>query len=166
MTTIDLLRTLYDYNYWAHRQVWQTSITALTDEQFTQPLDYSVGSIHQQVVHTMSAEWMWLTRLGGTSPAAMLDPADYPTRPACRARWDEIEAEAHARLDSLADADLNDDFSYTTTSGKTYTQSTAEILLHVVNHGTDHRAQMLAMLHRFGVPTVQQDLIFYMRERG
>jgi len=41
----------------------------------------------------------------------------------------------------------------------------AETLLHVVNHGTDHRAQILAMLHGMGAPTVAQDLLFYMRSR-
>ena len=35
------------------------------------------------------------------------------------------------------------------------------MLLHVANHGTDHRAQILRVLHDLGVQTTSQDLIFY-----
>jgi uncharacterized damage-inducible protein DinB len=36
-----------------------------------------------------------------------------------------------------------------------------QVLLHVVNHGTDHRAQLLRILHDLGVKTTSQDYIFY-----
>ena len=36
-----------------------------------------------------------------------------------------------------------------------------QVLLHVVNHGTDHRAQMLRILHDMGAQTVSQDYIFF-----
>lgn len=36
-----------------------------------------------------------------------------------------------------------------------------QALLHVVNHGTDHRAQLLRSLHGLGLQTSSQDYIFY-----
>jgi uncharacterized damage-inducible protein DinB len=36
-----------------------------------------------------------------------------------------------------------------------------QVLLHVVNHGTDHRAQLLRLLNDLGVKTTSQDYIFY-----
>jgi uncharacterized damage-inducible protein DinB len=36
-----------------------------------------------------------------------------------------------------------------------------QVLLHVVNHGTDHRAQLLRQLNDLGVKTISQDYIFY-----
>jgi uncharacterized damage-inducible protein DinB len=36
-----------------------------------------------------------------------------------------------------------------------------QVLLHVVNHGTDHRAQLLRLIHDLGVKTTSQDFIFY-----
>ena len=36
-----------------------------------------------------------------------------------------------------------------------------QVLLHVVNHGTDHRAQLLRILNDLGVETTSQDYIFY-----
>jgi uncharacterized damage-inducible protein DinB len=36
-----------------------------------------------------------------------------------------------------------------------------QVLLHVVNHGTDHRAQLLRLLNDLGVETSYQDYVFY-----
>ena len=45
------------------------------------------------------------------------------------------------------------------------TNTVWEILVHMVNHGTDHRAQVLALLHRLGAPTFEHDLILYLWDR-
>jgi uncharacterized damage-inducible protein DinB len=165
MSLLSHIKRLYDYTYWAHHRVWQHAILPLSDEQYHRPLAYSIGSIHQQVVHTMSAEWMWFSRMRGETPRAMLDPADFPDRPAVRARWDEVEAMVRAYLEALSEADLDRRFEYRTTGGTPDSQPLGEVLLHVVNHGTDHRAQMLAQIHAMGGPTIEQDLIFYLRGR-
>lgn len=36
-----------------------------------------------------------------------------------------------------------------------------QVLLHVVNHGTDHRAQILRSLSDLGLTTPPQDYVFY-----
>jgi uncharacterized damage-inducible protein DinB len=36
-----------------------------------------------------------------------------------------------------------------------------QVLLHVINHGTDHRAQLLRFLNDLGVKTTSQDFMFY-----
>ena len=41
-----------------------------------------------------------------------------------------------------------------------------QVLLHVVNHGTDHRAQLLRLLNDLGVETTYQDYIFYAYEHA
>jgi uncharacterized damage-inducible protein DinB len=41
---------------------------------------------------------------------------------------------------------------------------TWQVLLHVANHATDHRAQILRALHELGVKTIYQDYIFYVYE--
>jgi uncharacterized damage-inducible protein DinB len=163
--TVDHIRMLYDYNYWAHRLVWGC-VMGITDEQFERQLGYSWGSIHAQVVHVMSAEWMWFSRLRGTSPKAMFDPNDYPNRESVLNKWNEIEVDIRDHVSSLSEDYLDGLFTYTTTSGNTYTQPIVPILLHVINHGTDHRAQILAMLNQLGGETVEQDLIFYLREKA
>jgi uncharacterized damage-inducible protein DinB len=41
-----------------------------------------------------------------------------------------------------------------------------QVFAHVANHGTDHRAQILRLLHDLGAPTFSQDFMIYLWERG
>jgi uncharacterized damage-inducible protein DinB len=41
-----------------------------------------------------------------------------------------------------------------------------QVLLHVANHGTDHRAQILKLLNDLGIQTIYQDYIFYIFEHA
>lgn len=160
----DYLRMLFDYTYWAHRKVWGC-VEMLTDAQFTQDLGYSWGSIRGQVVHVMSAETVWFSRIQGRSPTALASETGYPTRSSIRNAWDAVEAAMRAYLSALDDAMLQRDIVYRTTKGVEHRQPLFEILAHVANHGTDHRAQILAMLHQLGAPTLEQDMLHYFRER-
>jgi uncharacterized damage-inducible protein DinB len=159
-------RRMINYTFWAHRRVWE-QVALLTDEQFTRPCDYSVGSVHQQVVHTMSAEWLWLQRVQGTSPAAYIENTEaYPTRAAVRAEWDRIEAAWRAYGAALTDDQLEQTIEYVSVNGKVRrTQVRWEALAQVINHATDHRAQMLFLIHQLGGKTNEQDFIFYSWEQ-
>jgi uncharacterized damage-inducible protein DinB len=159
----DLIRTLYDYNYWARDKVWGCC-DALSDEQFTRNMGYSWGSIHDLWVHMMSAEWIWFSRLRGASPAAHLAAADYPTRAAIRARWAEVGADVRGYLGTLTDADLTGELHYRSISGTELHNPRWATLMQVINHATDHRAQVLAMVHQLGGATLEPDLIFFLRE--
>ena len=154
---------MIDYTYWEHRQVWNY-VLALSEEQYRRPCDYSVGSVHEQVVHTMGAEWVWLQRARGEKTDPFLKAEDFADRDAVRARWDEIEASWRAFVGGLRDEQLEQPLVYTTLNGSTrYEQPLWETLAQVVNHATDHRAQILALIHQLGGETVAQDFIFYTR---
>ncbi|MEL6272577.1 MAG: DinB family protein, partial [Chloroflexota bacterium] len=159
---IETVKMLYDYTYYARDLLWDC-VTDLSEEQYRQPQTYSVGSVHQQVVHMVSAEYIWFSRLNGTSPGRMFDSSDFSTREDVRDRWREVEQSVRTYLDKLTDDALNETFSYKHTSGKPYTQPIIHPLLHVVNHATDHRSQIFAIIHQMGGRTVEHDLIFYLR---
>jgi uncharacterized damage-inducible protein DinB len=159
------LQRLYDYNFWAHRRVWDC-VMQLSDEQFTRPCDYSIGSVHQQVVHTMGAEWLWLSRLKGVSPDSFPAPEDYPTRTAIRTRWDEIENNWREYVGGLGNIQPSQMVTYVSINGRSErTTPLWEALIHILNHSTDHRAQTLALIHQVGGKTIEQDLIFYSWEK-
>jgi uncharacterized damage-inducible protein DinB len=50
-------------------------------------------------------------------------------------------------------------------NGEIVTSVLREILWHVVNHGTDHRAQILQLCYVYGAPTFEQDMFFFYRVR-
>lgn len=156
--TPEHIRQLYDYHFTINRKLWDQGIMALDEARFTQPLDYSIGSIHHQMVHMMSVERRWFGGLCGDAelpPHA--DPADYSDRPAIRTEWDAVEAKMRDYLAALTDAEINRPF--------TDQFQVWQVLLHVVNHATDHRAQVLAALNGMGVETFPQDYVYYLLGR-
>jgi uncharacterized damage-inducible protein DinB len=57
----DLVRTLYRYNAWANGRVLDTA-GRLTPEQLLAGGGASFDSVHDTLVHAMSAQWMSLER--------------------------------------------------------------------------------------------------------
>jgi uncharacterized damage-inducible protein DinB len=155
----DAFRYLYNYHFAENRKMWDNYILPLTHEQFTQNVDYSHGSIREQVIHLMSADDTWFSELGGAGPLEPLPSANIDDRGIIRARWDEIERNMRDYLAELQDAMLFDRPIKEPEEDQVLVLW--QVLLHVVNHGTDHRAQLLRQLHDLGVNTTSQDFIFY-----
>ena len=89
-------------------------------------------------------------------PVTGLELLDYPTRESFTQTWDNIEGALLEYVLSLSDAELEG-----VPDG--ILESRWQALVHLVNHGTDHRAQILSMLHRLGMPTFEQDIPDYLR---
>lgn len=150
-------RQLYDYHFSANRRLWERVIAHLPPDVFTQALDYSVGSIRNQCVHLASVDDNWFDGLAGKDgPPRFANPEQYPDAASVRAYWDTVEGRQRAYLATLTDDDLNRPFNVF---------KVWQVLLHVVNHGTDHRAQMQAMLHTLGYPSKPHDYIFFVMGR-
>ena len=154
----DGFRQFYDYHFDANRTIWNLYITALTDEQFTADAGYSRGSIRNQIVHLVEVDDGWFSELRGEIPEP-IDLTGVTDRSAIRARWDAVEQTMRAYL-----ADLRDDMllSKPIVLEEDKDLMVWQVLLHVVNHGTDHRAQLLRLLNDMdfdkGWP---QDFMFY-----
>lgn len=152
----DAFRHLYEYHFAENRVVWNHAI-ALTEEQFAHTIGYSHDSIRDQLVHIMSCDNMWFSELRGIYTADNFRAADFADRNAIRTQWDKVEQDMRGYL-----ADLRDDMLPTKPLlGEDKDLIVWQVLVHVVNHATDHRAQVLRMLHDLGVKTVSQDYIFY-----
>jgi uncharacterized damage-inducible protein DinB len=151
-------RHFYDYHFAENRKIWDTGITALSQEQFTQKSEYSTGSVQNQILHLMSVDDTWFSGLCGVEISEPLDPTDFEDRKALRAYGDSVEQKMRNYLAGLRDDML---FDKPFADGEDKDLILWQVLLHVVNHGTDHRAQLLRSLNDLGVRTAPQDYIFY-----
>ena len=159
------IRRFFDYSYWAYELIWGC-IEQLTDDQFTQPIDYSTGSIRNHMVHVMSATHRWMARIESAKTPSHLIFEDFKTRRVVRTRWNELRLNTMRYLESLTADHLDEIVSWELLNrGLAARNHRWEILLHVANHATEHRSQILTMLNtRFGVETPEQDMIFYLLE--
>jgi uncharacterized damage-inducible protein DinB len=162
--TPEYFKTLYGYNSWANELILRTA-EQVSAEQFTARTLYSMGNLRGTLVHILSAEWIWLSRWNGVSPQAMLREEELPTLAALRARWRDEEAKLRAFVAKLTDADLRRVVAYKNTRGEPLAFPLWQLMAHVVNHGTQHRAEAAAMLTDLGHSPGNIDLVIYLAEQ-
>jgi uncharacterized damage-inducible protein DinB len=149
-------RHFFEYHFGENRKIWDEYIQSLSDEQFTQDVKYSHGSVRDQIVHLMSVDDAWFSQLRGVANPDSLDRA--ADREAIRAYGDDVERSMRDYLATLRDEML---FEKPFADGEDKDLILWQVLLQVGNHGTDHRAQLLRLLSDLGVKTVSQDYIFF-----
>ena len=156
---------LYKYNSWANARILNAAAN-LTQEQFIAPNIYPHGGLRGTLTHTLFAEWIWRMRWQGNSPAEAFKPEDFPTFESLRDRWLAEEKTLMASIDNLSDVALNNIFQYKTISGKTFENVLWQVMLHVINHGTQHRSEAAAMLTDMGNSPGDIDLLDFLPERN
>lgn len=154
----DAFRQYYDYHFSENRKIWDRYVMSLSDEQFTQESSYSHGSVRSQILHLIDVDEDWFSDIRGSMPADNLDPVENLDREKIRVRWDAVEQRMREYLAGLRDEML---FSKPIAEGEDKELFLWQVLLHVANHGTDHRAQILRLLNDLSVKTESQDYIFY-----
>jgi uncharacterized damage-inducible protein DinB len=164
--TLDDLKTLLDFHYWALDRVF-TAAARLTPEQFTRDMGSSFKSVRDTLAHLYSAEWAWYQRWHGTSPTAMLPFDQFPDVRALRDTWSSHESNMRAFMDTLTEADITRVIEYRTLTGAAGSSPIWQMVQHVVNHGSYHRGQLTTMFRQLGVePGKSMDLIGYYREQA
>lgn len=161
------IRSIFDYNFWAFDRVWDC-IFQISDAQFVEEIDYSTGSIRNIITHIMSGNRVWMKVLRDIELPPRLTLEDFDTQPKTKAKWDELQIEFLDDLSCIDQEQLNGTVDWELLShGLKSTSLRWEILLHLANHATDHRSQILALLHsHFHIKTIEQDMIIYLAERS
>ncbi|BCS32243.1 diguanylate cyclase [Luteitalea sp. TBR-22] len=162
MTRNDLGR-LVDYHYWARDRLLQ-AVARLDAEAFTRDLGSSFASVRDTLAHLQGAEWIWISRFKGESPTQSLPLERFATLDELRAAWVVTEADLRALVDGLP-ADGSARVAYRLLNGQPGENTIAELVQHLVNHGTYHRGQVVTMLRQLGAtPPASMDLVAFFRE--
>lgn len=164
MTHRELL-DLVDYHYWARDRMF-AALEQISTDDYVKPLGNSFASIRDTVVHLYHAEWVWLERWNGNSPAAA--PAgSYPDLASIRTAWQALEQKVRSYVSGLEGDRVNERLDYRNLAGLAANSSRWSMIQHVVNHATFHRGQVTTMIRQVGGKApASQDLITYYREKG
>ena len=158
------VRNLINFHYWGRNRILD-AVDQLTPEQFTKEIGGSFGSVRNTIVHTLSAERVWLARWMGEPPAGWLVPDTFPTNAAIRDAWIDHERKLRGFFETMDEQRLQKVMPYKTLDGQDAASPLWQMLQHVVNHATYHRGQVTTLLRQLGAqPPLSTDLIRFYRE--
>ena len=142
------VRTLFDYDAWATDKILDQAVH-LTGEQYAAPAGANGQSIGQVLTHMLIAQHLWRMRCETGKTELHFGPDSFPTLAAFRDGWREERRALNAYLATLDDAALMQPVSFER-RGEMHAYTLWHILLQVINHGTQHRAEVAEWLTAFG----------------
>jgi uncharacterized damage-inducible protein DinB len=158
--------TIYDYNYWANQRILNAA-DGVSQEQLLAPGSFPWGGLLGTLAHILDAEYGWRTFFQQRKfPPDELKAADFAGLDDLEERWVKEEALMRDYLDSLNDAALSQVVRYTNDEGVMRERLLWHCLYHVVNHGTQHRAEAAALLTDFGQSPGDVDFTYFLSETG
>ena len=163
MTTEEALQH-FQYTAWASHKLMD-AVKDIPGDSLTKPLAVSHDSILGTLAHTFFADSIWYMR--AVDPQwPRPNPKEVPPLDELTQRWTDLLQRWEAWIQTRTNEDLEGPVSYRLLDGTPFESKLKEVVLHVVNHGTLHRGQVVAMLRQVGVKPPATDLIFYYRERA
>ncbi len=157
------IKLLYQYNEWANNRILDAA-EKLSPEQLTQANDFGWGSLRGALVHILDAEYGWRLYLSNRGEG-WIKEGDFSDLPAIRERWQAENRALWEYLNSLSDEDLDGRVGYEVKGGARH-HILWHCLVHVVNHGTQHRSECAALLTSFGASPGDMDFTVFLSQRS
>ncbi len=153
----------FDYTIWATEKILD-SVHQLNEEELQRDLAVSHHGVLQTLQHIYYADRVWLSRLSGRPVSSFADDGDGPTLADLSAAWPVLLKEFRDYIEGLTDAANQEQFSYHNLQGLEMTLRRWQAILHVVNHASIHRGQVVAMMRQLDKHPPSTDLVyFYLR---
>jgi uncharacterized damage-inducible protein DinB len=147
-----LLQQYSAYNVWANDTLLQR-IHALNGEQVHATLPSSFPSVYKTLLHMWQAENVWWQRLNRVDTILYLGENFTGSIEELIEGFSAQDRQWKQWIDSATQEQLNDSFSFVR-SELQHTMIVHEMLLHVFNHATFHRGQLVTMLRQLGETTI------------
>ena len=168
----DYFRLLFKYNRWANQLILDRASEVQDSAYFAVVPGISFGSLHATLVHILVSELIWLARWQGDLPpeelkygrkADRLAITEIPTFDALATLWREEEEKQRRFLASLTDQDVSSTIAYSNAYGEPNEKPLSQLLAHLINHGTQFRAEAAVRLTQLEMSPGDLDLIVFLR---
>ncbi len=159
------VRRLYAYTRWANAHMLDACAT-LDAESLVRDMDTSFGSVLGTLEHLFGADWIWLERWNGRIPSGFPAKGTHGTVDSLRAAWTMLEDERTRFLSTLDEAKLAEPLRYRNTRGDAFAYPLGQLLMHVSNHATYHRGQVMQSVRQLGGTVKTTDYLYWLPEAG
>ncbi|MFC4263819.1 DinB family protein [Ferruginibacter yonginensis] len=153
------------YNLWANQRITE-AINNLTDDQINTPAKSSFADIHKTVLHLWAVENVWWQRLklierevwvGEDFEGSIMELTNNLLQQS--KQWKEW-------VDVATEAALQHEFIYKNSKKDQFKQPVYEMLVHLFNHQTYHRGQLVTLMRQTGETIIPNtDLIAFLRKK-
>jgi len=122
-------------------------------------------AIAKTLSHIYFADAIWYSRIADPSyPVPSHDAL--PSLDLVVEEWPRLQAKWEAWADAATDADIARQVPFKSRFVGNAGLPAWQIVMHVVNHGTLHRGQIVGMLRQLGVKPPATDIVFYYYEQA
>ena len=161
----ELLRQYASHNVWANQRLTEL-ILSLPEEKQMQEVASSFNSLHLTLLHVWNSDSAWWQRIKLQERINLpIDTFKGYTKDVIRELiqqsklWEEW-------ISNASDLAINHVFQYQNSKKELFKQPVWQVLLHVFNHNTYHRGQLVSMLRQLGVEKIPQtDYIAWVRRK-
>jgi len=161
-----LLTQLSAYHQWAN-QLLTDRIMELPAELHVQEVASSFGGVYKTLLHMWDAEAIWwqrmklLEQINIPSQNFSADTAELVKQLMSQSRqWHDWITQANEHV-------FDHEFIYQNTKREKFKQPVYQVLLHLFNHGTYHRGQLVNILRQLEVSNIPQtDFIVWSRKKS
>jgi uncharacterized damage-inducible protein DinB len=152
-----------DYNVWANKAI-ADFLADKDSDLLDKEIASSFSSIRKTIFHITDGQHVWLSRLKGTSPTEWPSKNIKPEEAIPALLDSSIAYQVYCK--GKSDAFWNEAITFKAFDGTGYTESVGNITMHLMNHGTFHRGQLITMFRQVGFEgkMPKTDLITYLRE--
>ncbi|MBK5271554.1 MAG: DinB family protein [Bacteroidia bacterium] len=161
----ELLKQLVAYNIWANQKIIDV-VLSLPEEKQKAEVPSSFKSLYTTLLHMWNAESVWWQRM--KLQERIISPFENFKGSMRELTNDFLQQNRQWQewVNNASDAALDHVFQYQTARKEQFKQPIYQMLLHVFNHGTYHRGQLINMLRQLGVEKLPQtDFIVWSRKK-
>ena len=168
----DFFRLLLGYSQWANGQVMDRAREASEADYMADADGLSFGSLHATLIHIMTSEIIWIARWTGETPPEWVAKVrqseeiarnEIPSIAALSEIWQENSNRFKNFTQALTDEAISARLAYRDLSGNESEQPLRELIAHVVNHGTQYRAEASVRLTQLGLSPGDMDFVAFAR---
>jgi uncharacterized damage-inducible protein DinB len=151
---LSMAKVQFAHNRWANESLFEFLKTMPADHYSNAPCSGN-GPIAATVAHLILVQESWVTYLSGAATleqaiATVRQNASLPDAGAAKARWEKIDEQTTAFLDSLTDEAFVTEKSFTFPNGPTSSLPLWQMLLQLSSHGVHTRAQIISAIRATG----------------
>ncbi len=154
------------YNLWAN-QLIITTVNQLPAEKHLEEVVSSFNGIHSTLLHIWTAESVWFQRL--KLQERIVIPEDHFKGNTVELGQSLLQ---QSKLwadwaDTASEAAIDHVFQYYNSKKEYFKQPVWQVMMHVFNHSTYHRGQLVTMFRQLGVEKIPPtDFILFSRKKN